>query len=85
VGAAVCEAVACGLVVIGDWPDAPAALGVPVIFSAFVYQTVLFLKSRRDLNKTSLLGKSRRKGGPVYDYRQRPERTSLDRSKKTSS
>ncbi|MEV0675947.1 hypothetical protein AB0I60_05425 [Actinosynnema sp. NPDC050436] len=47
---------------------------VPVTFSALVYQTVLFLKSRLDLNKTSLLGKRRRNGEPVYDYRQRPEK-----------
>jgi hypothetical protein len=47
---------------------------VPVTFSALVYQMVLFLKSRLDLNKTSLLGKRRRNGEPVYDYRQRPEK-----------
>lgn len=46
---------------------------VPVTFFALVYQTVLFFKSRLDLNKTSLLGKRRRNGEPVYDYRQRPE------------
>ncbi len=47
---------------------------VPVTFSELVYQTILFLKSRLDLNKTSLLGKRRRNGEPVYDYRQRPEK-----------
>ncbi|MEU6190749.1 hypothetical protein [Nocardia sp. NPDC047038] len=47
---------------------------VHVTFSALVYQTVLFLKSRLDLEKSSLLGKRRRNGEPVYDYRQRPEK-----------
>ncbi|MEV0768635.1 hypothetical protein [Nocardia salmonicida] len=47
---------------------------VPVTFTALVYQTVLFLKTRLDLNKTSLLGKRRRNGEPVYDYRQSLEK-----------
>ncbi|MGS2807775.1 MULTISPECIES: hypothetical protein [Nocardia] len=47
---------------------------VPPTFSALVHQTVLFLKSRLNLNKSSLLGKRRRNGEPIYDYRLRPEK-----------
>ncbi|MBP1158617.1 hypothetical protein [Rhodococcus sp. PvR099] len=41
-------------------------------FSALVVQTLLFLKSRGDLTRTTLFGKGK-KGDPPYDYRRKPE------------
>ncbi|MGW3752752.1 hypothetical protein ACWD7C_28265 [Streptomyces sp. NPDC005134] len=42
-------------------------------FSALVEQTLLFLKSRSDLTRTSLFGAGK-KGDPLYDYRRKPEK-----------
>lgn len=41
-------------------------------FSALVEQTLLFIKSRSDLTRTSLLGPGK-KDDPPYDYRRKPE------------
>lgn len=47
--------------------------GVRRTYSALVTQTLLFLKSRTDLTRTSLFGKGK-KGDPPYDYRRKPEK-----------
>ncbi|KAB8183909.1 hypothetical protein FH608_048620 [Nonomuraea phyllanthi] len=46
---------------------------VRTTFSALVEQTLLFLKSRSDLTRTSLFGAGK-KDDPPYDYRRKPEK-----------
>ncbi|GAA4240238.1 hypothetical protein GCM10022254_64170 [Actinomadura meridiana] len=41
-------------------------------FSVLITQTLLFLKSRADLTRTSIFG-SGKKGDPPYDYRRKPD------------
>ncbi|MFE1836516.1 hypothetical protein [Streptomyces sviceus] len=42
-------------------------------FSALVEQTLLFLKSRSDLTRTSLFGTTKKGEPPAFDYRRKPE------------
>ncbi|GAT68825.1 hypothetical protein PS9374_04490 [Planomonospora sphaerica] len=59
---------------IKDLSAHPAFTGdVRQTFSALVEQTLLFLKSRSDLTRTSLFGAGK-KDDPPYDYRRKPEK-----------
>lgn len=66
---------------IGELSNHPDFTGeVRQTFSLLVEQTLLFLKARSDLTRTSLLGAGK-KGDPPYDYRRKPEkgqRTALE-------
>ncbi|MFD0294178.1 hypothetical protein ACFWJS_37195 [Streptomyces sp. NPDC127061] len=56
---------------LSEHPDFTGA--VQHSFSLLVTQTLLFLKSRADLTRTSLLGPAK-DGEPPFDYRRKPER-----------
>ncbi|CAG7651184.1 hypothetical protein [Actinacidiphila bryophytorum] len=59
---------------IGELSGHPDFTGdVRQTFSALVEQTLLFLKSRSDLTRTSLFGAGK-DGDPPYDYRRKPEK-----------
>ncbi|MBW5252444.1 hypothetical protein JGS39_26200 [Streptomyces sp. P01-B04] len=43
-------------------------------FLALVEQTLLFLKSRANMTRTNLLGKTKKEEPPPFDYRRKPEK-----------